>query len=233
MKEIIPAILEKDFKEIKNKLSILRGRVKTVQLDFCDGAYVPNQTWPFTSGGTNDANLRKILNEEEGMPYWQDFDFEMDLMVTDAVENFDLYLALGPKRVIFHLGAQKNLEEFEEFLEGIDPYIRDNIEIGVAVMPGDDLSVVARLAGKADFIQCMGIDRIGYQQEQFDEKVFKNLRYLRENLPGTPLSVDGGVSLERAVALFEAGADRLAVGSAIWRSPNPLGALESLESLVQ
>src|SRR3954471_515995 len=118
MKDITPAILEKNFHEIKNKLEILRERAKTVQLDFCDGLFVPSQTWPFASGGAEDFDFQKIINEEEGMPYWQDFEFEFDMMVADAVENFDVYMKLGPKRFIFHLSAQKNIEEFEHFLEG-------------------------------------------------------------------------------------------------------------------
>ena len=65
MAEITPAILEKDFSEIKNKLAFLRGRAKCVQLDICDGVFVASQSWPFTSGGFEDADFVKIINEEE------------------------------------------------------------------------------------------------------------------------------------------------------------------------
>ena len=123
MAEIIPAILEKDFNEIKNKLAFLRGKAKCVHLDFCDGVFVKTTTWPFESAlgrtleNIEDFDFLKIINEEEGMPYWEEFDFEFDLMVADALENFDIYMKLGPKRMIFHLGAQNNLEEFENFEE--------------------------------------------------------------------------------------------------------------------
>ena len=233
MTEIIPAILEKSFEEIKNKLEFLCGRVQTVQIDFCDGVFVPNTTWPFASGGFDDPNFKKIINEEEGLPYWQYFDFEFDLMVADAVENFDLYLKLGPKRIIFHLQAQKNMDEFEEFLEGIDPYVRDNTEIGIAILPEENLSLVTRLAGKVDFVQCMGIDKIGFQGQKFNPKILANLGYLRENLSGIGLAVDGGVNLGNVETIFSAGADRIAVGSAIWKAADPLGALEKFQSLIQ
>jgi|SRR3989344_6022076 len=234
MAEIIPAILEKNFNEIKNKLTFLRGRAKTVQIDFCDGLYVPNQTWPFASGGFNDYDFQKIINEEEGMPYWEDFDFEFDLMVENATENFDLYMKLGPKRMIFHLGAQKNAKEFEHFLDGLDMYIRDNVEIGIAFKPNDDLSVVSRLADKVDFLQCMGIDKIGFQGQEFkfNEKVLEDIKFLKNNLQGVVLSVDGGINLENAEVLLKAGADRLTIGSAIWKSPDPIGALQDFQSLV-
>lgn len=229
---IIPALLEKDYKEVKNKLTFLRGRAECVQLDFCDGEFVESKTWPFTSGGFEDYDFQKILNEEEGLPFWEEFDFEFDLMVADAVENFDTYMKLGPKRMIFHLGAQKNLSDFEDFLDGLDMYIRDNVEIGIAFKPSDDLSVVSKLSSKVDFLQCMGIEKIGLQGQEFDKKVIENIKYLKENLPGIVLSVDGGVNFENAEMLLDAGVDRLTVGSAIWRDPDPIGALEKFQSLV-
>ena len=51
MSEIIPAILEKNFSEIKNKLTALRKQTRCVHLDICDGLAVPSQSWPFASGG--------------------------------------------------------------------------------------------------------------------------------------------------------------------------------------
>src|SRR3989344_7649427 len=120
MSEIIPTILEKDFKEIKNKLGFLRGRVKCAHIDIQDGIFTEKPTWPFASGGFDDADFRKIVNEAEELPYWEEIDFEFDLMVADAAGDFDLYMKLGPKRMIFHLGAQKDIEAFEHFLEGLD-----------------------------------------------------------------------------------------------------------------
>ena len=232
MANITPAILEKDFREIKNKLTFLCGRTKCAQIDFCDGIFVPSQTWPFASGGFKDADFLKIINEEEGMPFWEDFDFEFDLMVADAVENFDIYMKLGPKRIIFHLGAQKNLEEFEHFLEGLDMYIRDSVEIGLAFKPSDNLAVISKLSHKVDFLQCMGSDKIGIQGETFSDKALENIKFLKNNLPGIIISVDIGINLENAENILNTGADRLLVGSSIWKSPDPIGVLETFQSLV-
>src|SRR3989338_1162121 len=233
MQAITPAILEKDFREIKNKLTFLREQAKIVHIDFCDGVFVPSQTWPFATGGFEDMDFQKILNEEEGMPFWEDFDFEFDLMVADAVENFIFYMKLGPKRIIFHLGAQKNLEEFEHFLEGLDMYIRDNIEIGLAFKPSDDLTVVSHLSHKVDFLHCMGSDRIGFQGEAFSNKALENIRILKKKLHEVVIYVDIGINLENAEAILEAGANRLTTGSSIWKSGDPLGALEKFQSLIQ
>jgi ribulose-phosphate 3-epimerase len=232
MADITPAILEKNFSEIKNKLAFLRGRARCVQIDICDGVFAPNRTWPFASGGFNDADFIKIMNEEEGLPFWAEFDFELDLMVANAVENFDIYMKMGPKRMIFHLSAQKNLEEFEHFLEGLDMYIRDNVEIGLAFKPSDDLSMVSRFSHKVDFLHCMGSDQLGFQGEVFSEKALENIKFLKKNLPGVVISVDIGINLQNAKTILGAGADRLTVGSSIWKSRDPIGTLQMFQSLV-
>jgi ribulose-phosphate 3-epimerase len=234
MSEIIPAILEKNFDEIKNKLTSLRGVVQCVHIDICDGVFTPSQTWPFGVGhlgGSDDFNFRRIMNEEEGMPFWEEFDFEFDLMVMDAVENFDLYMKLGPKRIIFHLGAQQSLEEFEGFLEGLDMYVRDNVQLGIAFKPNDDLETVSKLSHKVDFLHCMGSDKVGFQGEPFSEKALENIKFLKEKLPGVVLSVDIGVNLQNAEKICDAGADRLTVGSGIWKSGDPIGALLAFQEL--
>jgi ribulose-phosphate 3-epimerase len=232
MAEIIPAILEKNFDEIKNKLTFLRGRAKCVQLDFCDGAFVQNQTWPFSFGGFDDLDFSKIINEEEGLPFWEEFDFEFDLMVNNTIVNFDIYMKLGPKRIIFHTKGERELKDFEHFIDGLDMYTRDNVEIGLAFLPNDDLNTVARISHKVDFLQCMGIERIGFQGQEFDKKVFENIKFLKENLEGIVLSVDGGVNLENGEELLKLGVDRLTVGSSIWKSGDPVGALQNFQSLV-
>jgi ribulose-phosphate 3-epimerase len=232
MREIMPAILEKDYKEIKNKLSALRDLAKTIHLDFCDGQFVPNQTWPYATGGLEDFEFLQIINEEEGLPYWQEFDFEFDMLTLDAVANFDIYAKLGPKRMIFHLAAQNSVEEFSQFIEGLDIYFRDNIEIGLAFRPSEDMEVVKKLSHKVDFLHAMGSDRVGYQGEPFQMKTLENVRMLKEELPGIVISVDIGVNLENATEILDAGVDRLVVGSSIWKSGDPLGALENFQSLL-
>lgn len=232
MSEIIPAILEKNFNEIKNKLSALREQTKCVHVDICDGIAVPSQSWPFTSGGLEDFDFNKIMNEEEGMPFWEEFDFEFDLMVSDAVENFDLYMKLGPKRMIFHPNFAGNIEDFEHFLEGLDMYIRDNVQIGIAFRPSDDLSIVSKLSHKVDFLHCMGSDKIGFQGEKFSEKALENIKFLKQSLPGIVISVDIGVNLQNAESILDVGTDRLTIGSSIWKSGDPIGTLQNFQSLV-
>lgn len=247
MVEIIPAILPKNYEDLKNKVSLIRGFVSLVQVDICDGIFVPNLTWPFLSVGKKsgpgdskkssiketdlDEHFRNILNEREGMPFWEDMDFELDLMVSDAVENLDIYMKLGAKRIIFHLEAVGDLEEFRNYLEGIDPFIRENVDIGVAINIKTPVEDIFPLAGNIDFIQCMGNDKIGFQGVELDEKIYDKLRILRKKYPDMPLAVDIGVDMESAPLLIEAGATKLVAGSAIFNAEDVIGAIEYFKDL--
>lgn len=227
MVEIIPAILPKNYEDLKNKLALVRGHAPVVQIDICDGVFVKSQTWPFV-GGDFDHHFQAILDEREGMPFWEDVDFELDLMVADAVQNFDIYTKLGPRRIIFHLEAVGDLVEFKDFVEGIDMYIRDAIEIGVAINTTTQVEDIFPLVNSVDFVQVMGIEHIGFQGQDFDPKCLDHIKALKEKFEDLIISVDGAVSLKTKDALIEAGTTRLVVGSAIFNTDDIIGAIESL-----
>jgi len=229
MIEIIPVILPKNYEDLKNKIALVRGIVPLVQIDICDGIFVPSKTWPFESN--LDEHFHKILNEEEGMPFWEDIDFELDLMVADAVENFDIYTKLGAKSIIFHIEAIDGLEEFKNFLEGIDMYIREIMKIGIAINIKTPLEQIFPLINNVDFVQCMGNDKIGYQGVLLDEQVYKKIKILREKYPNLPIAVDIGVNKTTAPLLIKAGATKLVIGSAIFNTDDIVGTIEEFKNL--
>ena len=235
--EIIPAILPKSYEDLKNKISLVKGLVSTVQIDICDGNFVKTVSWPYSAKASQgepfelDQYAQNILNEREGMPFWEEIDYELDLMVSNAKDNFDLFLKLGAKRIIFHLEAEGDLQEFKEFLEGIDLYIRDNTQIGVAINTTTPIRQLADLISNIDFVQCMGIEHIGYQGEPFDERVIDQIKSLRKEYPELIIAVDGGVNFETAPRLIKAGANRLVVGSAIFKNIDIVGVIEEFKAL--
>ncbi|MDO8659193.1 MAG: hypothetical protein Q7K54_01195 [Candidatus Parcubacteria bacterium] len=239
MADIIPAILPKNYEDLKNKIALVRGVVPIVQIDICDGNFVKNISWPFLSKGDEgvflensfDEHFLAILNEREGLPFWEDIDFELDLMVSGAVENFDIYTKLGPKRIIFHLEAVGDLDEFKNFVEGIDMYVRDTIQIGLAVNVDTEISKIFSLANSVDFVQTMGISEIGFQGQEFDGKVIENIKKLKEKFADLIISVDGGVNFETAQKLIDVGANRLVIGSAIFNTDDIIDTIENFKTL--
>lgn len=215
MTEIIPAILAKDFGELNEKLARLVNVTTLVQIDICDGVFVPSISWPMNKN--DQASIENILNEEDGLPFWQSLDFELDLMVNNAHKQFEFFTRLGAKRIIFHLEAETEIE-FKEFLESLDPYLKDNIDIGIAINTTTDINKLDEFINYIDFVQCMGIEHIGFQGEPFDEKVLKQIKDLKIKYPELKISVDGSVNENTAPLLVEAGANRLVIGSALMGS---------------
>lgn len=219
--EIIPAILPKDFKEIEDKAAMVKGLVKTVQIDICDGHFVPSFTWPYKK---HDDSFEKIVHEEEGLPFWQDLDYEFDLMVDNPEKVVDEWVEAGASRIIIHAESKGDVGKAIEILQ-------DRVEIGLALNEDTSVDAINVYREKISFVELMGIDRIGFQGQAFDEKVDGRIKEVRIKFPGLPISIDGGVSLKTAPELIAAGADRLVAGSTIFDSDNPAEILERFKRL--
>lgn len=229
----IPGVLEKTKLAIQTKVAKLYEMgIQNVQLDICDGFYTKEPTWPYSTE-SGEEDVIQIAEGEDGLPYWQDISYELDLMVRDASKNFALFTSLGAGRLTFHLDAEIGEEEsdFADFLAGIDRDTKENIEIGLAILPTTEIKDLEKFMSNIDYVQCMGIDEVGAQGKAFDQKIIGKVRELREKYPDLEIQVDGGVSLENAKLLKEAGADRIIVGSAIWKSQNIIETIEEFESI--
>ena len=240
MTEIIPAILPKDIDDLREKLSLISGIAPLVQIDVCDGKFAPTKTWPYKKGV--DETFLRIVGQEEGFPFWDSVDFEADLMVKHPENIVGDWIAAGAKRIIIHIESTPDpLSLFQKIkLEyGASGESSYGVETGAALSietPNEEVydllnEVNDKGASVVDFVQFMGIENIGYQGEPFDERVFEKVRELREKFPETIISVDGGVSLENAAELIEAGANRLVSGSAIFESGDIAGTIEGFQNL--
>lgn len=219
--EIIPAILPMTFSELEDDAALVKGFVKTIQVDVCDGQFVPNATWPYRK---HDDSFERLIKEEIGMPAWQDLNYEFDLMVNDPIEVVEEWVRAGATRIILHAEAKGDLDAAMEALLG-------RVEIGLALAEETPISAIGRYREKISSVQLMGIEKVGFQHQAFDDRVIGRVREARLKYPGLPISVDGGVSLDNAQALINGGADRLVIGSAIFGADNPLDAVEKFKQL--
>ena len=214
--EIIPAILPRDFAEIEEKIGLINGLAKTVQIDVCDGQFTSEPSWPYRK---RDDDFEKLIHEQEGFPGWEDEDFEIDLMANRPEELVEDWVRAGASRIVIHIEAKGDVKKALVILGG-------RVEIGLALSEGTSLDAIEPYCEHINFIQLMGIDQIGFQGQAFDEKVIGRIKEAKLKYPTLPISIDGGVSLDNARELIAAGADRLVVGSAIFDSDNPTEALE-------
>lgn len=231
MAEIIPAIMPQDFFDLQKKLERLANATSLVQIDVMDGKFVPARNWPY---GKEDQNFAHILSQEEGMPFWDDLDFEVDLMVEKPEEKIEDWVVAGAKRFVVHYESVPDFEKFLEWYEkqyGPLDTLSLSPELGVAIGIETSIEKILPFLSRTHFIQLMGIAKIGYQGEPFDERVLEKISTLRKIAPDCTISVDGGVNFYTAPRLIDSGADRLVVGSAISESQNVIDTVREFERL--
>src|SRR3989344_1117616 len=200
---IIPAIIAKDFEDLKTKLSQVEGLVSWAQIDIMDGVFVPPKTWD------NPDDLKSVNFA---------INLEAHLMVSHPENVVDRWLDSPMSRILIHYESTTH-QQVEKLLEKI---YKSGKEAGVVLKLQTPLFVLDNLlkseSYKLESVQLMSIAEIGYHGHPFDEKVLDRIKTLREKYPDVIISVDGGVSLENAPKILSAGADNLLVGSTIFKS---------------
>ncbi|NCU28940.1 MAG: hypothetical protein EOM85_04725, partial [Candidatus Moranbacteria bacterium] len=112
-----------------------------------------------------------------------------------------------------------------------DPYTKDNVEIGLAINTTTNISKLDKFINHIDFVQCMGIENIGFQGQPFDERVLEQISSIHKKYPEIPVSVDGSVNEQTAQKLIDSGATRLVTGSALLRTYDIKSTIYDFENL--
>ncbi len=198
MSQIIPAILPKNQTELTTKVKQVLGLVSHVQIDVCDGVFVKSKT------------------QFHELPYLDEIEYELDLMISEPELTIEEYIEMQPARIIIHLESVKNFQKLFLMLERI----RGIIEVGVSISNATDESVLEQYIDDIDFIQVMGISQIGSQGQPFDESCLDRISYFHRKYPTIPISVDGAVNTTTIERLAHAGASRFVAGSAVFGDKN-------------
>lgn len=236
MPEVIPALMPKTLKDIEAQVRRIKGLVKTVQLDVMDGLFVPPKSWPYTFGG--EREFGRLIAGDIGFPLWKEMDYEADLMVQNPEKVLSRWIDAGVKRVIVHVESTQKLNDIVKQYGSETPSKASHesmslpvVELGIALDIKTPNEHIYKHVPHVDFVQFMGISQIGYQGNPFDERVLQKIKDLRSRFKDVTISVDGGVSLETASQLVDAGASRLVSGSAIWKSESTAQAIECLRKI--
>lgn len=219
------------YEDLTFKVEAVKGLAKFIQIDAMDGKFVDSKSWPYIK--SEDRDFIKIIKQEEGLPEWQDFDFEIDLMIRDVENEASKWIAAGATRLVIHYKSEPE--------EIIKRTLKDCKEKGVEIVLDFELDMSIEEIVKIlynlkkeeielDGVQVMGIDKIGHQGEKFDHKVLSYVREIHKEFPDLIISVDGGVKPEYAKPLSDAGVLRLVVGSAIYGEESPRDAYEHFRS---
>jgi len=211
---IVPALIPASRDDLTAKTKQL-GFSAELHLDLVDGVFVEAKAWPFLPAD----DIKLIKSATEG------FTLEVDLMVAEPQRIVADLVEAGADMLVFHIETISPL-----LLQDIARQFK--ISIGVALNNDTSLESLLPYMDMVDYIQLMGIASIGKQAQPFDERVIARLEECQRRFPKMMCSVDGSVNKNTIVALVEAGAKRLVVGSAVIGATDPALAHFELNRLV-
>lgn len=213
---IIPAILVKTRKELNEQLLKAHLVCTDVQIDLVDGKFVAPASWPYTEP-TSTTDIAELV-ATSGMT------IEIDVMAENPLAVLDMWTAAGATRVLLHLDAPDaiatTISQMKERYGYEKEFIPESLSLGLAITVDTNLELIEPYVDDINFVQFMGIKRIGVQGQPFAEEVFTKIALFKKKHPNVPIQVDGGVTLAVAPKLLQLGVSRLIVGSALWNAPD-------------
>lgn len=211
---IAPSVLSADFLHLERDIQMLNGsEAGLIHLDVMDGNLVPNISFGFPVCEAISKVAEKPLDAH--------------LMVANPLQWFDVLRDMGVNMVSFHY-------ETAGWRSGklIDELHRRGIKAGVAIDPDVKVSRLFPYVDKADFFLIMSVFA-GFGGQKFIYESLDRISELKERITrknsDALIEVDGGVNLENAAALKEAGADILVAGSTVFNSVDPLETIKALK----
>ncbi len=191
--------------------------ISGIHFDIMDGVFVPRfGLYP---------ELMEAIRSETKLP------IEVHLMVSNYEPYIRQLVLAGATRLIIHMETLKNP------LNVISLIKDTGIEVGIALNPETNTETLQDVLGEIDLVLIMAINP-GVPKHPFIPSTFRKLvslkKYIDQKNFNTKIGIDGGVTFENVVTLFENGADILICGSGtIFKSENTLESnLTALTSLI-
>ncbi len=219
MSTIVPAVLPKNRTELAAALARFASvpEIRHVQIDIVDGRFAAPPTWPYAvTEGRNECSA--MISACEHIPEAGRFRFDIDLMTLAPEEVVGEWIALGASRLTVHVESTLNIAALIHTLKeeyGYSKGMPDLLMLGLALNIDTDTMVLEPFINDINYVQFMGIKTIGKQGEPFDPRVLEKITAFRKRHPDISVQVDGGVTLETAPALLDAGVSRLVLGHAL------------------
>ena len=168
-----------------------------------DGKFVENDTYEKMLAYS--SYIKRISNLPQ----------DIHLMVEDIKSAIDDFLAVEPNIITFHYEACKNKEEVMEMVNYIK---QNNCKVGISVKPNTPIEDIYEFLPFVHLVLVMTVEPGKGGQTLLKDMVskIKTLKkYVDENGLEIDIEADGGINLQTASAVKEAGANILVAGTAI------------------
>lgn len=216
--KIAPSILSADFSamgEAIKKIELCGADL--IHCDVMDGTFVE----PITFGGQMIKNIRKLTK----LP------LDAHLMIEHPKTQVKFFADAGADIITVHYKACKKISDtyLEETLALIKSY---GVKCGAVVNPDVPVENIFPVFPLCDMVLLMSVYP-GYGGQKFIPEALEKIKKSREyavkiGRPELDIEIDGGVTMQNAAQIREAGANVLVAGSAVFGAEDMAGAIAGL-----
>ena len=205
MKLISPSLLSADFGNLQRDIEMLNAsECDWLHVDVMDGIFVPNISF--------GQPIVKHIKKHAQKP------LDVHLMIMDPGRYVNDFKEAGADILTVHYEACTHLDRTIHAIHDA------GMKAGVVLNPHTAVCLLEAIIQECDMVLLMSVNP-GFGGQKFIENTYNKVRQLRElcnrKNPQCLIEVDGGVNLQNAPLLFEAGADVLVAGNAVFKSENP------------
>ncbi len=212
---IAPSILAADFLHLSDACKIVNeSSADWFHLDVMDGRFVPSISY----GMSFIKQLKK-----EGKKY-----FDVHLMILEPEKYAAEFKDSGADGLTVHLEACPNLHRNIQQIKSL------GMNAGVAINPHSPIFLLKDIIGDIELVNVMSVNP-GFGGQTFIPHSIQKIKDLKSLIlasgSSAKIEVDGGVSLDNAKEILDAGADVLVAGHAVFGSPNPKDTIRKFKNM--
>ena len=209
---IAPSLLSCDFSRINEESEMLNNSsAEWFHLDVMDGVFVPNISF----GLPIIEAFRKCTNKV----------LDVHAMVANPDPYISDFKKAGADNFTVHYEACTHLHRTISAIKS------EGMKAGVAINPHTPVHLLNDIIKDLDLVCIMSVNP-GFGGQKFIENTYQKVRELKalidKNNSSCIIEIDGGVNLENARKLIEAGATALVAGSTVFKSENPTETIDKL-----
>lgn len=211
---IAPSMLAADFTQLAAEIDMVnRSEADWFHLDVMDGRFVPNITF----GMFVIEAMAKLATKP----------LDVHLMIVEPEKYIEAFRKAGADVITVHYEACPHLHRT------IHQIKETGAKAGVALNPHTPVAVLEDLIEDIDLVCIMTVNP-GFGGQKFIYQSLAKTRKLREMIvtanASTLIEIDGGVGLQNAESLLQAGADVLVAGSAVFQAKDPVATIAQLKA---
>ncbi|MBS1114488.1 MAG: ribulose-phosphate 3-epimerase [Nitrospirae bacterium] len=216
MIRIAPSILSANFVRLEEDIKAAEhAGAHMLHIDVMDGHFVPN----ITIGYSVVEAIRKITR----LP------LDVHLMIENPDAFVKEFADAGADFLTVHTEASIHLHRTVQFIK------QNGMKAGVSINPATPVLLLENILSEIDLVLLMSVNP-GFGGQDFIPFTLEKIKAVKKMLSrageAALIEVDGGVKIENAKKIADAGADILVMGSAFFKSDDYAKTMETLNEIL-